>query len=165
MLERGESWTLGSRKTVFTAANLKEMKTVEEAILAAGNYTKFCLIEYDEDGNSLGCAERVSPVLHFFPSKQTLPNGTVVFVPDGKGELVDDIDAVVRRMSSDRLKYGYYLDSSFDKDTLVADMTRTKFPVGFPLPGFSSKVRTRGFRIMPFYLAWWFNLILNPLIS
>jgi hypothetical protein len=58
----------------------------------------------------------------------------MVMIPDGKGELVSDIDAVVRSFAADRRSFGYFLDGTFDDETLVNGITRLKYPMaGGPL--------------------------------
>ena len=126
--------------TVFNPDALRLMKEIDDIIMDVPGYEDFCQLAYDgtaDDANSLGCVPRVSPTLHFFPSTTTFANGTVVSVPDGGGELVSDVDAVVRRFADDRRTYGYFLDGDFDATTLVNRMTRLKYPMGAPLPGYA----------------------------
>ena len=48
------------------------------------------------------------------------------FPPNGEGELVEDIDEVVRMLGSEQNKklYGYFLDGEFDEQTLVIQPRR-----------------------------------------
>ena len=133
--------------TVFNPDALRLMKEIDDIIMDVPGYEDFCQLAYDgtgDDANSLGCVPRVSPVLHFFPTTSTLANGTVVSVPDGGGELVADVDAVVRRFANDRRAYGYFLDGDFDATTLVNRVTRLKYPMGGALcPGTPPPTTTR----------------------
>ena len=66
---------------------------------------------------------------------------SVFFPPNGEGELVDDIDAVVRVLGAEENKklYGYFLDGEFNKETLVNKATRARYPMGAPIVGFASQ--------------------------
>ena len=78
---------------------------------------------------------RVSLVSYFFPSVDpNLQNATTY---DGRGDLVDDVDAVVRMFSEDRRAFGYFLDGDFDAAGGVNRVTRVKYPMGAPRAGTS----------------------------
>ena len=139
--------------SVFTRESLLLMREIDELVMSVPGYEDVCQIEYaamdDDDAAddaasrvAVGCAPRVTPVLHFFPSVATLANGTVVRVPDGRGELVADIDATVRGFAADERRFGYFLDGDFDPANpargLVNAITRTKYPIGAPRSGFAA---------------------------
>ncbi len=139
--------------SVFTRESLLLMREIDELVMSVPGYEDVCQLEYaamDDDAAAddaasrvaVGCAPRVTPVLHFFPSVATLANGTVVRVPDGRGELVADIDATVRGFAADERRFGYFLDGDFDPANpargLVNAITRTKYPIGAPRLGFAA---------------------------
>ena len=126
--------------TVFNAESLGFMKEIDDIVMSVPGYADYCQLAYDDvssaNATSSGCVSRVSPVLHFFPSVKTLSNGTIVTVPDGKGPLVSDIDAVVRSFDGNRRSLGYFLDGDFNAEkSLVNRITRVKYPMGAPLLG------------------------------
>ena len=131
-----------SGASVFNPDSLRFMKEVDDLVMSVPGYADYCRLEYHPKGGG-GCVERMTPVLHFFPTEVTLPNGTVAVVPDGKGPLVKDIDAVVRSFASARRKFGYYLGGDFDEATLVSSITRAKYPMGAPLFGEARSDRLR----------------------
>jgi len=84
---------------LIDAASLTFMKEVDDIVMSVPGYVDFCQLQYSDassaNASSAGCVQRVSPVLHFFPSNVTAADGSVTLNPDGKGPLVADIDAVV----------------------------------------------------------------------
>lgn len=118
------------------------MKEIDDIVMSVPGYADYCQLAYDDtasaNADAAGCVPRVSPVLHFFPSNQTLANGTTAYVPDGKGPLVADIDAVVRSFAANRRAFGYFLDGDFDETTLENRITRLKYPMGAPLLGYNA---------------------------
>ncbi len=78
-------------KSVFTRENVFEMRELESVV--ASRYDAWCQIAYDVASNApLGCVPPLSPIKYFFPSIGA--DWEVVY--DGEGELVSDLDAVVR---------------------------------------------------------------------
>ena len=60
--------------------------------------------------------------------RDTVDAVNAFFPPNGEGELVEDIDEVVRMLGSEQNKklYGYFLDGEFDEQTLVNTATRAR---------------------------------------
>ena len=138
--ERSEDGTLlfhfesDSGGSVFNRDALLLMKDIDELVMRTPGYGDYCQLTYDSaTETSLGCAPRVSPVLYFFPSVDAA-TGAVAY--DGGGDLTDDLDAVVRMFSEDRRAFGYFLDGDFDDAGGVNRVTRVRYPMGAPRPGF-----------------------------
>ena len=124
-----ESEDLGS---VFNRDALLLMREIDTLVMSTPGYENFCQLEYD-GVNATGCVERVSPVSYFFPSVDDA-TGEVKY--DGKGELTEDLDAIVAMFSNDRRSFGYFLDGDFDANGGVNRVTRVKYPMGAPRPGY-----------------------------
>jgi protein dispatched 1 len=124
-----ESEDLGS---VFNRDALLLMREIDTLVMSTPGYENFCQLEYD-GVNATGCVERVSPVLYFFPSVDDA-TGEVKY--DGNGELTEDLDAIVAMFSNDRRSFGYFLDGDFDANGGVNRVTRVKYPMGAPRPGY-----------------------------
>ena len=126
-----------SGDSVFNRDALLLMRDIDALVMATPGYEDYCQLEYDEgdDGDvaPVGCVERVSPTLYFFPSVDAA-TGAATY--DGRGELVDDLDAVVRVFSEDRRTFGYFLDGDFDAAGGVNRVTRVRYPMGAPRPGY-----------------------------
>lgn len=84
--------------SVFNPDALALMRDIDELVMSVPGYEDYCQLRYDPVTEEvLGCATRVSPVSYFFPSVDpNLQNATTY---DGRGDLVDDVDAVVRMFS------------------------------------------------------------------
>jgi hypothetical protein len=118
--------------SVFNRDALLLMREIDRLVMSTPGYDNFCQLEYD-GGNATGCVERVSPVLFFFPSVDAA-TGEVIY--DGTGELTEDLDAIVAMFSDDRRSFGYFLDGDFDANGGVNRVTRVKYPMGAPRPGY-----------------------------
>ena len=121
--------------SVFNPDALALMRDIDELVMSVPGYEDYCQLKYDPVTEEvLGCATRVSPVSYFFPSVDpNLQNATTY---DGRGDLVDDVDAVVRMFSEDRRAFGYFLDGDFDAAGGVNRVTRVKYPMGAPRAGY-----------------------------
>jgi len=118
-------------QSVFTRDNLLAMREHERLVLDGGSkypvgskypYSSVCQLEYVGSATPT-CVPYLSPVPYFF---------------NERGELVDDIDAVVRDVfAKDVDRFGYFL-GDFDSTTNVVGITRSKYPVGSPFHGFAS---------------------------
>ena len=118
--------------SVFNPASLALMRDIDELVMSVPGYEDYCQLKYDPVTEEvLGCATRVSPTSYFFPTKHN--NATI---NDGRGDLVDDVDAVVRMFSEDRRAFGYFLDGDFDAAGGVNRVTRVKYPMGAPRAGY-----------------------------
>lgn len=120
-------------KSVFTRENVLEMRELESVV--ASRYGAWCQIAYDVASNApLGCVPPLSPIKYFFPSIGA--DGEVVY--DGEGELVSDLDAVVRDVfANDTRAFGYFL-GNFNPETDAVGITRAKYFMGTPFNGFTS---------------------------
>ena len=118
--------------SVFNRDALLLMREIDRLVMSTPGYENFCQLEYDGE-NATGCVERVSPVLYFFPSVDAA-TGEVIY--DGNGELTEDLDAIVAMFSDDRRSFGYFLDGDFDANGGVNRVTRVKYPMGAPRPGY-----------------------------
>ena len=117
---------------MFNRDALLLMREIDELVMSTPGYERFCQLEYDGANNS-GCVKRVSPVLYFFPSAD---DATGEAKHDGAGALTEDLDAVVQMFSADRRSFGYFLDGDFDANGGVNRVTRVKYPMGAPRPGY-----------------------------
>ena len=126
-----ESSTPG--KSVFTRENVLEMRELERVVTS--RYDAFCQMRYDAASHApLNCVPPLSPIKYFFPSVGA--DGGVVY--DGEGELVTDVDEVVRNVFvNDTRAFGYFL-GDFDPDSNVVGITRAKYFMGAPFQGFTS---------------------------
>ena len=121
--------------SVFNPDALALMRDIDELVMSVPGYEDYCQLKYDPVTEEvLGCATRVSPVSYFFPSVD--PNALNATINDGRGDLVDDVDAVVRMFSEDRRAFGYFLDGDFDAAGGVNRVTRVKYPMGAPRAGY-----------------------------
>ena len=110
-------------ESVFTRDNLMAMREHERLVLHGPvPYDAVCQLEYTNDGTS-SCVPYLSPVSYFF---------------DADGNIVDDVDAVVRGVFATNVsEFGYFL-GDFNAETNVVGITRSKYPVGSPFRGFTS---------------------------
>lgn len=125
--------------SVFNPDALALMRDIDELVMSTPGYEDYCQLKYDPVTEEvLGCATRVSPVPYFFPSEGFDPNApnATILINDGRGDLVDDVDAVVRMFSEDRRTFGYFLDGDFDAAGGVNRVTRVKYPMGAPRAGY-----------------------------
>ena len=124
-------------RSVFNEQTLLLMKEIDTIVMSVPGYTEVCQLAYDDNDVSTGCVPRVSPVLYFFP---TIDAVTGNVTNDGNGEMVTDIDAVVRSFRANKRAFGYFLDSEFDDSSdganLFNKVTRVKYPMGAPRAGF-----------------------------
>jgi len=153
--ERGEESQRGSlffqfvsndeSETVFTKANLLAMREIHRLVVTHPKYKQYCHLKDPKVMNSdiTDDVENIysnSSVSYLDVCVKPLTPVSVFFPPNGEGELVEDIDEVVRIIGSEENKklYGYFLDGAFDVNTLVNGATRARYPMGAPIIGYNS---------------------------
>ena len=153
--ERGEESQRGSlffqfvsndeSETVFTKANLLAMREIHRLVVTHPKYKQYCHLKDAKVMNSdiTDDVENIynnSSVSYLDVCVKPLTPVSVFFPPNGEGELVEDIDEVVRMIGSEENKklYGYFLDGAFDVNTLVNGATRARYPMGAPIIGYNS---------------------------
>lgn len=154
--ERGEESQRGSlffqfvsndgAETVFTKANLLAMREIHRIVVTHPKYKQYCQLKdpkvmKDDITDDIEKIYSNSSVSYLDVCVKPLTPVSVFFPPNGEGELVEDIDAVVREIGSEENKkmYGYFLDGAFDVQTLVNGATRARYPMGAPVIGYSSQ--------------------------
>ena len=132
--ERGEESQRGSlffqfvsndgAETVFTKANLLAMREIHRIVVTHPKYKPYCLLKdpkvmKDDITDDIEKIYSNSSVSYLDVCVKPLTPVSVFFPPNGEGELVEDIDAVVREIGSEENKkmYGYFLDGAFDVKT------------------------------------------------
>jgi len=102
---------------MLTPSGLRVMKKVEETYLKHETYPDLCVLNYDDEGNSAGCA----------PSKSLLSPGTLFNAtwdgekpqyPDLEGVTQEQIDARLLEIVTNptlRYSFGFYFDQNFGK--------------------------------------------------
>eukprot|EP00892_Ulva_mutabilis_P009237 jgi/Ulvmu1/6686/UM030_0017.1 len=119
---------------LFTPEILESIRQVENILLSDPRYTEFCQLQSRTLNASANapCQPSLS-VLSLFHANTT-PGVGFPDTPLTEAR----IETVLRTMSRNLYSYGSFFDSGFTSMSLKSQWTRSIYPLGLPLPGFTA---------------------------
>lgn len=109
---------------VFTPENLQIISEIESLVTGYPTRDEYCLLAYSDNGENLGCMPEFSPARSVFSSN---------------GSLMSNWTDIIRDLSKDRRRNGYFFSKDFDPVNVTAGYTRSIVYSGLPLEDYVNK--------------------------